>query len=238
MPPLSQLIGSGEPARILDQRSRRVSRGTRRLLLAIAASIALHATAVATLRAGRGEGAGGGTSAATRLTARLVTQSEAGVPSSPPASSAAAAEHAMQEALASRRQAGRSDRPTRPAASGTLPLDIVRTGQYYLASRLQVPPRAIGDLLLEYPEDSPLRDGVVVARVLINARGGVDEAIIEAADPPGVFDSAAVKGLLKSRFSPGSLHGIAVASQLLLEVRYRAPGNSTLPGVSISEKPR
>lgn len=237
MPPLSQLIGSGNPAGIPDERSRPVSRGTRRLLLAIAASIALHATAVATLRAGRGEGSGGGASAATRLTARLVTQPQAGLPS-PPSSIVAAAEHAIQDAPASNRQAGRRDRPPRPAASGTLPLDIVRTGQYYLASRLQVPPRAIGDLLLEYPEDSPLRDGVVVARVLINARGGVDEAIIEAADPPGVFDSAAVRGLLRSRFSPGSLHGIAVASQLLLEVRYRDPGNSTLPGVSISEKMR
>jgi len=79
-----------------------------------------------------------------------------------------------------------------------------------------------------------LRNGVVQARVLINARGGVDDAIVVAADPPGVFDAAAVKALLKARFSPGSLHGIAVASQLLVEIRYEDPGSSSLPGVSIS----
>lgn len=234
---LSPTTAADGPARIAAGHRPQASRGTRRLILAIAASIALHATAVATLRAGRGEGAGGGESTVARLSARLMLAPPAQSPSSP-ASAIADAEPARPPAPVADRPAGRSERPPRPAASGTLPLDLARTGQYYLASRLQVPPRVIGELPLEYPEDSPLRDGVVVARVLISAGGGVDEAVIESADPPGVFDSAAVRGLLKARFSPGSLHGIAVASQLLLEVRYRDPGNSTLPGVSVSEKRR
>ena len=97
-------------------------------------------------------------------------------------------------------------------------------------------PTAKGDIVFEYPEDSQLRDGIVQVRVLINAQGTVDDAIVEVADPPGVFDAAAVKALLRAKFSPGSLHGIAVASQLIVEVIYKDPGSSTLPGVNLSVK--
>jgi hypothetical protein len=218
----------------------------RRFALALALSLALHTAAVFGLRAGRGAGADGSTPGPHRvaLLARLVAAADQGDETGRVSAESASA--ASEQALPAPRStdqgttAGSSGdgRPRRPAAAGALPLDLARVGYYYLASRLQVPPKALGDIPFEYPEDSPLRIGVVQARVLINVRGGVDDAIVEMADPPGVFDAAAVKALLKARFSPGSLHGIAVASQLLVEISYTDPGSSTLPGVGISVRNR
>lgn len=207
----------------------------RRFAFALAASLALHATAIFGVRAGRGDASGITGVHATTLNARLILPDDA---SDRPQSVAATAEAPVGEpARASAGSgSGNDGKPPRPAASGALPLDIARAGYYYLASRLQVAPTAKGDIVFEYPEDSQLRDGIVQVRVLINAQGTVDDAIVEVADPPGVFDAAAVKALLRAKFSPGSLHGIAVASQLIVEVIYKDPGSSTLPGVNLSVK--
>ena len=206
----------------------------RRFAFALAASLALHATAIFGVRAGRGDASGITGVHATTLNARLILPSDTSGPS--PQSVTTVAEQATREPIRASTASGNDGKPPRPAASGALPLDIARVGYYYLASRLQVAPTAMGNLVFEYPEDSPLRDGIVQVRVLISAQGDVDDAIVEAAAPPGVFDAAAVKALLRAKFWPGSLHGIAVASQLIVEVIFKDPGSSTLPGVSLSVK--
>jgi len=104
-----------------------------------------------------------------------------------------------------------------------MPLDLLRVRDYYLSSRLHKPPAALEPFRFDYPAESTVRDGRVMARILINERGGVDDVIIEKADPPGTFEANTVASLLRARFSPGELHRQPVPSQISVEVRYHNP---------------
>lgn len=211
----------------------------RRFAFALALSLALHAVVVVGVRAGRGAGSPATSSPGSVLTARLVPLEDAAAMPLPAESTPVDATSAItaREAVAAP-QPDAVRRPPRPSASGALPLDFIQTGYYYLVSKVHKPPVVQGDINFEYPDNSPLRVGVVQARVLINAKGSVDDAIIEAADPPGVFDAVAIRALLRAKYTPGLLHGIAVPTQLMVEVRYQDPGSNTVPGVNISVKNR
>lgn len=214
----------------------------RRFAFALAVSLALHAAAMFGLRAGLGAGSAGVGPVA--LNARLVPLQDMADTAAPagasppgmetPASDGIAARPRDAQALA--RGGGENRPPGRPGAPGALPFNFIQAGYYYLASKVHKPPAAIGDIDFQYPENSPLKDGMVQARVLINARGSVDDVIVEVSEPPGVFDAAAIKSLLTGKFSPGLLHGIPVPTQIAVEVRYMDPGSSTLPGVNIAVK--
>lgn len=210
----------------------------RRFAFALALSLALHAAVVVGVRAGRGAGSPGErVSAGNLLTARLVPLEAAALQMTPEATPTDSPTRSVSESVAPA-AADAARKPRRPLASGTLPLDFIQAGYYYLASKVHKPPVLLGDIHFEYPDNSPLRNGIVQARVLVNARGSVDDAIIETADPPGVFDAVAIRALLAAKYSPGLLHGFAVPTQLMVEVRYLDPGSSTLPGVNISVKQR
>lgn len=209
----------------------------RRFAFALAVSLALHAAAVFGVRAGLGAGSSGGGTVV--LKARLVDATDPAATALAPAEPVTSAPDSpvvRPRETQPARADGENKAPRRPSASGALPLNFIQAGYYYLASKVHKPPAAIGDIDFQYPEDSPLRDGMVQARVLINARGSVDDVIVEVSDPAGVFDAAAIKALLTGRFSPGLLHGIPVPTQIEVEVRYKDPGSSTMPGVSIAVK--
>lgn len=71
-----------------------------------------------------------------------------------------------------------------------------------------------------FPADAPAASGRVVLRLLINEAGAVDQAFTEQADPPGVFDAAAVDAFSSARFTPGRKDGIAVRSSLRIELQF------------------
>jgi len=190
----------------------------RRLVIALAISLLLHAALIFSVRSGRGQGSGAmdGTNGSSRITVRFMA-AEAQATLSPPGS---VAQNPMP-AGASLAAGGRSH----ATATGALPLDFSLTRQYYLASRINKPPLLLGKLQFDFPEGIEQRSGTVIVKVLINASGGVDDAMVESSDPPGVFDASAVQVLAKAKFSPGELIGQKVPSQLLYEVHYSNAGN-------------
>ena len=105
---------------------------------------------------------------------------------------------------------------------GSVPLDPALQRQYYLASRVHKAPTLLHRTEFAFPDSATAREGVVVARVLINESGTVDGVAIDVARPAVQFDAAAMEALLKWQFTPGILHGAPVPTQITVEVRFSA----------------
>ncbi len=91
---------------------------------------------------------------------------------------------------------------------------------YLLAKLLSVGPRPLEDIQPQYPEGAELRTGKVVLRLLIGDTGHVDDVAVVRASPPGLFDASAIEAFAKARFSPGLAGGVAVKSQITVEVEF------------------
>ncbi len=91
----------------------------------------------------------------------------------------------------------------------------------YLSARLlSVGPRPLDDIQPQYPEAADLRTGKVVLRLLISDTGHVDDVAVVRATPPGLFDASALEAFAKARFSPGLAGGVAVKSQMTVEIEF------------------
>jgi len=207
----------------------------RRLIAAVLVSMILHAAVLLGLRAGSAGNMGSAGNQSAQpvvLVAHLAGENSPGTESQIAEASPTAALNPAPAGLPLREPAGVSlpaitappanASPGRPGA-GALPLDLLRVREYYLASRLHKAPVALEPFRFDYPAESTVRDGRVVARILINERGGVDDVIIDLAEPPGTFEANTVASLLRARFSPGELHYQPVRSQIAVEVRYQNP---------------
>lgn len=91
---------------------------------------------------------------------------------------------------------------------------------YRATAGLDLPPRPLEEINPEYPEAAGSIEGTVVLRLLINSTGGVDEVAVVSATPPGYFEASALAAFGKAKFSPGYFLGVAVKSQLFIEVGY------------------
>ncbi|HSC63020.1 MAG TPA: TonB family protein [Caldimonas sp.] len=107
---------------------------------------------------------------------------------------------------------------TAEAKGGDTPL--AAAPDYALGVRLDPGPRPLTDIEPEYPDITHLREGVVVLRLLISERGGVDNVAVVRAEPRGVFEQAAIEAFAKARFSPGLAAGTPVKSQITVEVQF------------------
>lgn len=92
--------------------------------------------------------------------------------------------------------------------------------EYALGIRLDPGPRPLDDIDPDYPDPVNLRTGSVVLRILISETGHVDDISVVRAEPPGVFDQAAVDAFSRARFSPGMASGTPVKSQIRVEVQF------------------
>jgi len=97
---------------------------------------------------------------------------------------------------------------------------LANAPDYLPANLLNVGPRPLQDIEPEYPEAANLRSGKVVLRLLISDTGHVDDVAVVRANPPGVFDASALEAFSKALFSPGFAGGIAVKSQMTVEVEF------------------
>ena len=109
-----------------------------------------------------------------------------------------------------------------PSAPAFAPLPAQH---YYSPKELDVRPGILVRVEPEYPEKAARRflSGRVVARLLIDARGEVEKVEIVEAEPPGYFEESAVKAFRAARFTPGMKGGRPVAVQLLLEITFDSP---------------
>ena len=199
----------------------------RRMTLAVLASIALHAAAIYGVRAGWVDAAPGGSSL---LIAHLVALPPADDdPETKPADEPIRSITDRPSPLPTTQ----ADSAITDVGSDALPLALKPTKSYYLASHLTRAPAPLEGIRFDYPAESTVREAVVVARVLINERGGVDNVLIDKADPPGMFEANTVASLMRTRFSPGELRQKQVASQISMEVHYQNP-DGTPGGMSVT----
>lgn len=94
--------------------------------------------------------------------------------------------------------------------------------QYYTSRELDVRAEPLNDISLVYPQlayQKRMR-GMVVLRMLINERGGIDDVAVLESEPYGIFEEAAAGAARAMRFSPAIRNGRPVKSQKTVEVPF------------------
>lgn len=96
----------------------------------------------------------------------------------------------------------------------------------FAAADLDDAPRAVVRTPPIYPYRARQRrlEGTVQVRFLVQRDGTVGEIVIEAADPPGVFEDAVREAVARWRFEPGRLAGEAVAAWVVMPITFNMEG--------------
>lgn len=93
---------------------------------------------------------------------------------------------------------------------------------YYSAREVDVRAVPLGDIVPINPDLSGRESGIVVLRLLINATGNVDNVLVLKAEPASSFGPQVLLPFKQARFLPARKAGIAVNSEMLIELRYGA----------------
>jgi periplasmic protein TonB len=108
-----------------------------------------------------------------------------------------------------------------PLASSMQPAsELPAAPQYRAAGSLDPGPKPLSDINPDYPARAGQQQGLVVLRLLINEQGVVDNVAVVRATPAGYFEESALDAFGKALFSPGKLLGVAVKSQITVEVEF------------------
>ncbi|HZP91280.1 MAG TPA: energy transducer TonB [Burkholderiales bacterium] len=197
------------------------------LLLSLAAHLALTSWPVL-WRPGPPREAG-------RIDARLIAPQPPLVAIEPPRREASPARSAPRESavaavLADRKPLATVPAPAAPATEttpspppleGSPALDL----HYYAAGELDVYPVPRAPLTVALPAAAGRSaiEGWVRLLVQIDETGSVGSAEVHDAQPPEIFDAAALEAVRGARFVPARKDGKEVRSRLMLELEFRAP---------------
>jgi TonB family protein len=114
--------------------------------------------------------------------------------------------------------------PSSPAASAVTfapqPPALPPAPDYLSGLKLDPGPQPLHDIVPVYPDEANLREGYVVLRLLIGDTGDVDNVAVVRAYPRGLFEASAVAAFGSAKFSPGRVLGVAVKSQVTLQVDF------------------
>lgn len=183
-----------------------------RLAAALAASAALHAAAAYVAEVvPRGSPLGTGPLIAQPLHLHLRTLGADPAVVVPPAS-------AIPGVGARMPPPERAAAPAAPQAGA--PLGMHEGPLYYPPSQLDTRPRLLTRVDPAYPQGAPPEGGYAVLRLLIGEDGKVERAIVVASDPVDKFGAAAAAAFGGAQFSSGKRNGVAVKSQLLIEMKF------------------
>jgi protein TonB len=99
---------------------------------------------------------------------------------------------------------------------------LVSAGHYFDSAEVDVKAEPVELAPLIYPEAAYIRrlPGVVTIRAYISESGAIDAVDIVSAEPPDMFETAALDALLKTRFKPAELFGRPVASVKLVSINF------------------
>ncbi len=192
---------------------------TRRLILALAVSIAAH-TAFVMLPYAGGTGQGAELGAedsrpARGLQFRIVSIQAAQSAALPADQAVGVPEFAAPD---SHRERPVNTERAQIREHGPLPISAPA---FYTTDQLSKRPALLGDDPLEA---TPLRmlasSGKLMLKLWINDRGQVVEAEAEKSELPAEFVAAAAAAFKQGRFSPGERGGLPVGSVIRIEVRY------------------
>lgn len=202
--------------------------GLRRPLAAIWISFGLHAALIALVQvASPGTPEGGGTVIEARLEqveAAPPAQPVAAAPTLAPAETETAlpaieaAPPAVPPAVTQAEVPAPAGTPTASPAAISSPVDLT----YYSTREVDVPPRALHDIVPGYPEaaEREARTGKVRLRLKLEADGRVSDVEVIGADPPGLFEESARAAFAAARFSPAYRGGKPVRVEMMIEVAY------------------
>ena len=111
-----------------------------------------------------------------------------------------------------------------PAAAITSSVDLT----YYSAREVDVQPRALREVVPDYPADANQQQlsGRVRLGLKLEADGRVSDIEVVSANPPGIFDESALKAFRAARFAPAQRGGRPVRARVLIEVVYDWKGQS------------
>ena len=93
---------------------------------------------------------------------------------------------------------------------------------YYGARDVDVHPRALREIVPDYPADADRQrvSGKVRLLLKIESDGRVSDVEIMNATPPGLFEESAVKAFRDARFAPAQKNGHPVRALMLIELGY------------------
>ena len=102
-----------------------------------------------------------------------------------------------------------------------LPLGVDDT--WYQARQVDVQTRVIGRIAPAYPDAARRRsqEGTLRAMLKIDDLGRVQSVEVVEAQPPGVFEEAALEALRQARFRPAMKDGRPVRFQATLRVDFK-----------------
>jgi len=114
--------------------------------------------------------------------------------------------------------------PSAPAPAPA-PVAVITTSvdlTYYSARDLDRQPRALRDIVPDYPHDADRQrlSGTVRLQLKLEADGRVSDIEIVSATPPDVFNESAIKAFRDALFAPAQKHGRPVRARVLIEVVY------------------
>ena len=114
-----------------------------------------------------------------------------------------------------------SETPLKTAISPTSnAIDLPPAPSYRAAGTLDPGPKPLSDINPDYPVRAGQQQGLVVLRLLINEQGVVDNVAVVRSTPLGYFEESALQAFGAALFSPGRLLGVAVKSQITVEVEF------------------
>lgn len=110
-----------------------------------------------------------------------------------------------------------------------LPVDPQLLPKFYRARELDVLPKPVGEVPLQYPStiNDILKSGTVRLEIFIDENGEVLSLNLIEATPPGVFDQAAIDAFKNQLFEPGFINGKAVKSHIKMTVGFGRPTENT-----------
>lgn len=96
------------------------------------------------------------------------------------------------------------------------------TGTFGL-NQVDTPPSVTRRVIPEYPRAARSKEitGRVVVKFLVRTDGSVGKASVVKASPPGIFEQSALQAIRKWKFKPGRYRGDAVATWVILPIRFR-----------------
>jgi protein TonB len=111
-----------------------------------------------------------------------------------------------------------------PAEAAPTPTAITSSVDltYYSARDLDLQPRALREIVPDYPPDADRRrlSGKVRLQLKLEADGRVSGIEVVSAEPAEVFDESALAAFRDARFAPAQKNGRPVRAVVLIEVLY------------------
>lgn len=105
-----------------------------------------------------------------------------------------------------------------PALAITSAVDLT----YYSARELDVQPRALREIVPDYPADADRQrlSGKVRLELKLEADGRISGLEVVSASPPGVFDASTIDAFRDARFAPAQKNGRPVRARVVIEIVY------------------